>query len=202
MSNTVEMKYYCPLTVNVFEENEYGETDDISYELDGRFADSYEYEIRERLSEYCDDLDMAEYFNADHKNIHKLKEVKWDVESVDGTLYGCITATLTDYFTDEEEETFKDWVRFYAGYVASEHNPDYFPSIVIATMKSIIRDSENRYNRNLYRIAIEMSMLMNVMAATMDIPKDSLDKLRGECEEEVKRINGTLSLDTAVKWQS
>ena len=93
-------------------------------------------------------------------------------------------------------------IRFYAGYVASEHNHDYFPSIVIATMKSIIRDSENRYNRNLYRIAIEMSMLMNVMAATMDIPKDSLDKLRKECEEEVKRINGTLSLDTAVKWQS
>ena len=29
----------------------------------------------------------------------------------------------------------------------------------------------------------------------------SLEKLRGECEEEVKRINGTLSLDTAVKWQ-
>ena len=111
MSNLLEVKYYCPLKVLVYEENEYGDIDESdSYELDGRFADSYEYEIRERLSEYCDDLDMAEYFNADHKNIHKLKEVKWDVESVDGTLYGCITATLTDYFTDEEEETFKDWV--------------------------------------------------------------------------------------------
>ena len=93
-------------------------------------------------------------------------------------------------------------IKFYAGYVASEHNQNYLPNIVIASMKSIMRDSENRYNRNLYRIAIELSMLMNVMAATMDIPKDSLEKLRGECEEEVKRINGTLSLDTAVKWQS
>lgn len=93
-------------------------------------------------------------------------------------------------------------VLFYGGYVASEHNENYFPSIVIATMKSVMRDSENRYNRNLYRIAVEMSMLMNVMAATMNIPKDNLEKLRRECEEEVKRINGTLSLDTAVKWQS
>lgn len=93
-------------------------------------------------------------------------------------------------------------VLFYGGYVASKHNENYFPSIVIATMKSIMRDSENRYNRNLYRIAVEMSMLMNVMAATMNIPKDELEKLRRECEEEVKRINGTLSLDTAVKWQS
>ena len=46
MSNTVEMKYYCPLKVLVYEENEYGDIDESdSYELDGRFADSYEYEI-------------------------------------------------------------------------------------------------------------------------------------------------------------
>ena len=93
-------------------------------------------------------------------------------------------------------------VQFYGGYVASEHNQNYLPNIVISTMKSIMRDSENRQNRNLFRIAVELGMLMNVMAATHDIPRDALDKLRGDCEEEIKRINGTLSLDTAVKWQS
>ena len=92
-------------------------------------------------------------------------------------------------------------VQFYGGYVASEHNPNYFPNIVISTMKSIMRDSENRQNRNLFRIAVELGMLMNVMAATHDIPEDALVKLRGDCIEEIKRINGTLSLDTAVKWQ-
>ena len=92
-------------------------------------------------------------------------------------------------------------VQFYGGYVASEHNPNYFPNIVISTMKSIMRDSENRQNRNLFRIAVELGMLMNVMAATHDIPEDALVKLRGDCIEEIKRINGTLSLDTAVEWQ-
>ena len=92
-------------------------------------------------------------------------------------------------------------IRFYSGYVASEHNPNYFPNIVISTMKSIMRDSENRQNRNLFRIAVELGMLMNVMAATHDIDKDALEKLRGDCIEEIKRVNGTLSLDTAVEWQ-
>ena len=92
-------------------------------------------------------------------------------------------------------------VQFYGGYVASEHNPNYFPNIVISTMKAVMRDSENRQNRNLFRIAVELGMLMNVMAATHDIDKDALDKLRGDCIEEIKRINGTLSIDTAVKWQ-
>ena len=92
-------------------------------------------------------------------------------------------------------------IQFYGGYVASEHNPNYFPNIVISTMKSIMRDSENRQNRNLFRIAVELGMLMNVMAATHDIPEEALVKLRGDCIEEIKRINGTLSLDTAVEWQ-
>ena len=92
-------------------------------------------------------------------------------------------------------------ISFYAGYVASERNQNYFPNIVISTMKSIMRDSENRQNRNLYRIAVELGMLMNVVAATHGIPEEALEKLRGDCEEEIKRINGTLSLDTAVKWQ-
>lgn len=92
-------------------------------------------------------------------------------------------------------------VQFYGGYVASERNQNYFPNIVISTMKSIMRDSENRHNRNLYRIAVELGMLMNVVAATHGIPEEALEKLRGDCEEEIKRINGTLSLDTAVKWQ-
>ena len=93
-------------------------------------------------------------------------------------------------------------IQFYAGYVASNHNQEYLPNVIISVIKSIMRDSENRHNRNLYRIALELSMLMNVMAATHHIPEESLDKLRGECEEEIRRINGSLSLDTAVKWQS
>lgn len=110
------------------------------------------------------------------------------------------------WYQDDNCATLNEFIEkaicFYAGYIASERNPNYFPNIVISTMKSIMRDSENRHNRNLFRIAVELSMLMNVMAATHDIPKESLTKLRGDCIDEIKCINGTLSLDTAVNWQS
>ena len=93
-------------------------------------------------------------------------------------------------------------ILFYGGFVANEQNRNYMPNIVISTLKSIVRDSENRYNRNLYRIALELSMLMNAFAATHHISEESLIKLRGNCEDEIRRINGTLTFDTAVKWQS
>ncbi len=82
-------------------------------------------------------------------------------------------------------------VLFYCGYVSSENNQNYLPNVVISTMKAIMRDSENRHNRNLFRLCVELSMLMNVMAATHDIPQEALNKLRGECVEEVKALNGT-----------
>mgnify|MGYP000277103197 CR=1 FL=1 len=42
---------------------------------------------------------------------------------------------------------------------------------------------------------------LNVAAAMWDIDKSELARLRGNCIEEVKRINGTISFDDAVYWQ-
>ena len=46
------------------------------------------------------------------------------------------------------------------------------------------------------------SMLMNVVAASNEIDEISLAPLRGECVQEVKRLNGNFSFEDAVEWQS
>lgn len=56
------------------------------------------------------ECDMAEYFDENNGAVSKLKSAVWDVENVGGTLYGKITAKLTEPFTDEERESFLDWV--------------------------------------------------------------------------------------------
>ena len=86
--------------------------------------------------------------------------------------------------------------------MASEHNPSYLPRIVISTLKNIIRDSENRQCTQLYRVAVELAVLMNVIAASNGFSGEDVRKLRESCEEQVKRINGTIRLDDAVRWQN
>lgn len=93
-------------------------------------------------------------------------------------------------------------ITFYSGYVTSERNQEYLPSIIISTLKSIIRESDNRQNRNLFKLAVEMSMMMNVLATLKGVSKQDLDALRGYCVEEVKRLNGTITLKDAVEWQN
>ena len=109
----IEAKFYCPLTVSIYRRNIYGDMDDsLTDEEDGQFADQYECAIRRKMKEYCehDECDMAEYFDGCNSAVAKLKSAVWDFESVHGTLYGCITAKLTEPFSDYEEESFKDWV--------------------------------------------------------------------------------------------
>ena len=43
--------------------------------------------------------------------------------------------------------------------------------------------------------------MMNVVAANNSINPVSLERLRGECVKEVKRLNGSFSFDDAVSWQ-
>lgn len=44
--------------------------------------------------------------------------------------------------------------------------------------------------------------LKNVIAANYDIDQVDLDRLRGICVNEVKKINGSISFDEAIRWQS
>ena len=65
-----------------------------------------------------------------------------------------------------------------------------------------MNDNENRHNGSLFRIAVELSMIKNILAVREGISDIALNKLRGDCVKEVKRINGTISYEEAIKWQT
>ena len=92
-------------------------------------------------------------------------------------------------------------VIFYAGYLSSENNKKYLPNIVTSTLKGIVAESDNRISRVLFKLAVELAMTMNILAVDRQVDKIALERLRGECVEEVKRLNGSLTFDDAVAWQ-
>ena len=100
-----------------------------------------------------------------------------------------------------QSEFIEKAIEFYCGYVSSEKNKNYLSNIVVSTLKSIVRESDSRTGRLLFKIAVELAMTMNVLASMEEIDEIDLARLRGNCVEEVKRINGMLSFDDAVEWQ-
>ena len=102
---------------------------------------------------------------------------------------------------DSRSEFIEKAILFYAGYLSAEDNKTYLPNIVTSTLKSIVAESDHRQNRMIFKLAVEMAVMMNVVAANNNIDPVSLERLRGECVKEVKRLNGSFSFDDAVSWQ-
>ena len=92
-------------------------------------------------------------------------------------------------------------VIFYTGYLSANENGKYVPNVVSSTLKAIVDESDRRISRMVFKLAVELAMTMNVIAATHDIDESSLERLRGECVKEVKKHNGSFSFDDAVEWQ-
>ena len=54
----------------------------------------------------------------------------------------------------------------------------------------------------LFKIAVELCMVLHVTAAANQIDEDTLSRLRGLCVEEVKRLRGAVRLEDAVRFQN
>ncbi len=92
-------------------------------------------------------------------------------------------------------------IRFYCGYLTAEDYREYFPNVIVSTMKGTLDSMENRMAALLFKNTVELSMVLHVMAATHNIQDDTLGDLRRMCVEDVKKTHGTISLKDAVKFQ-
>lgn len=92
-------------------------------------------------------------------------------------------------------------IQFYAGYLYGESAGDYLPKILISTLKGILNESDSRISRVLFKLAVEQAITMNVVAATCNISREQLEKLRGTCVSQVKRSNGAYSFEDALDFQ-
>ena len=75
------------------------------------------------------------------------------------------------------------------------------PNAILSSMKSIVAESDNRISRLLFKMAVELAVTMNVVAANSDIDDITLERLKGECVKEVKRLNGNFTFRDAIDWQ-
>lgn len=92
-------------------------------------------------------------------------------------------------------------ILFYAGYLTANDYRGYFPNVIVSTLKGSLDSLENRMASLLFKMAVELSMVLHVTAANNEIDDVTLSRLRGMCVDEVKRLHGSVSMENAVKFQ-
>lgn len=100
-----------------------------------------------------------------------------------------------------QNEFIEKAIQFYAGYVSGKDAMEYLPPALVAALRGTVQDSENRIARLLFKLTVEISMMMNVLAAGMEISDEDLRQLRARCVREVKQTNGRINFKDAIDYQ-
>ncbi len=87
------------------------------------------------------------------------------------------------------------------GYLATDDASEYLSRSLVAVLRGVIDDNENRHRSLIFKWAVELNMMMHVIANHFGGDPISLRQLRGYAVNEVKRTNGQISFDNALAVQ-
>lgn len=117
------------------------------------------------------------------------------------SFYDRIEAASTADNCQSKNEFVLKAVEFYLSYLAAEGSLTAYVPILSNIIQSAVNACEERLARNIFKLAVEEAKIANLLAATQEIDDDTLHRLHIKCVEEVRRINGILRLEEAVRYQ-
>jgi len=92
-------------------------------------------------------------------------------------------------------------IKHYAAFLGKEDVGAFLTPSLESVLDGKIGDLENRLAQILFKLAVEVSMMLHVTASGADIPEEDLSRLRAMCVGEVSRLNGKISFEKAYQHQ-
>ena len=94
-------------------------------------------------------------------------------------------------------------IRFYCGYLLNKDSvaAEYAAPQITAITEGIVKGTEQRLSRALFKVAVELGAVSHMLAAINDIDDETMVKLRAMCTDEVRKINGVINFERAVRYQ-
>lgn len=83
---------------------------------------------------------------------------------------------------------------FYNGFLHEQKNEEYVSRVILSTVEGIMKGSEDRISRLLFKQAVELAKVFKIISLAFETSDETLDEIHTECVREVKKINGALRL--------
>lgn len=120
-------------------------------------------------------------------------------------LYPETRQLVTDWYRKDncqsQSEFIEKAIRFYCGYISAEEGVRFLPAAITSTLTGMVDSLENRMARLIFKLAVEMAMMMNILAANAEVDEALLRKLRGKCVDDVKKSIGAVTFEDMVRFQ-
>ena len=88
---------------------------------------------------------------------------------------------------------------FYSDYILSKEVTNFLAPMLVSALRATVQSSENRISRLLFKQTVELCMMMNVLAAGLEIDESQLDDLRWRCVQNVKKTNGSITFQDTLR---
>ena len=98
-------------------------------------------------------------------------------------------------------EFIRDALEHYIAVINMQESSKVLTPVLESVIGSKIALTEDRINRIVFKLGVEVAMMNNILAATHNIDADNMDSLRRYCAEEVATIGGKYRFEDAVKYQ-
>lgn len=100
-----------------------------------------------------------------------------------------------------QSEFIEKAISFYIGYLDEERSVSYISPMITETVKATLKGTEQRLSRLIFKVAVELGKISNILAAVNDIDDETIRQLQAMCVNEVRKINGIISYEDAVEIQ-
>lgn len=104
--------------------------------------------------------------------------------------------------TKSRNDFVEEAIKFYASYLNTKHNNLFISESIESVLKSSIQVTEDRLSKLLFKLSVEMSMMMNILGANFELDEETLFKLRIKCIKDVKASVGSITFEDIVKYQN
>ena len=116
------------------------------------------------------------------------------LEAIDKAMYQANCKSRSEFLENAAQ--------MYAGYISADSAVKYLPAALVSAFQATVQLSENRIARLLFKQTVELSMMMNVLAAGLEIDDSQLDNLRWRCVQKIKKTNGSITFKDTLREHS
>jgi hypothetical protein len=115
---------------------------------------------------------------------------------------GLVKAAMPRDNCRSQNEFMEKAIRFYAGHITARDGAEVLTEALVGVIRGALDDSENRVSRLLFKLAVELSLVMHVVAAGKGVGDIPLARLRGKCVEDVRKSIGSVDMGKIDEYQN
>ncbi|MEG0778688.1 MAG: hypothetical protein RSD32_06530 [Oscillospiraceae bacterium] len=113
-----------------------------------------------------------------------------------------IDASLAEDNCKNRSEFVEKALQFYMGYLGSSDSNLYMSRVLYSLINGMLTQNVDRLCSLLFKLAVEVAMMTQVIGANLNYNEEELRNLRGKCVKDVKTTFGKISLEEAARFQN